>query len=104
MTADHSHSLTINGYPEYGNDILGIARKSKYDNIPYTTLLYATGGQDSFQIEQNSDGKFQRRDPTKDDTNSYTYIQQAAVPSDENAHEGSDVCTKHLFLLTKLYS
>lgn len=91
VTADHSHSLTINGYPERGNNILGIARNSRFDGIPYTTLLYATGGPDSFQIETNDEGKLQRRNPTKENTTDYTYIQQAAVPSDENAHAGSDV-------------
>lgn len=59
--------------------------------MPYTTLLYATGGPDSFQMETNSEGKPQRKNPTKEDTTAYTYVQQAAVPSDENAHAGSDV-------------
>lgn len=48
-------------------------------------------GPDSFQIETDDEGKLHRRDPTKEDTTAYTYIQQAAVPSDENAHSGDDV-------------
>lgn len=91
VTADHSHALTINGYPERGNDILGIARKSKHDGVPYTTLLYATGGPNAVQMEITEDGKIKRKDPTNEDTKDYTYIQQAAVASDENAHSGSDV-------------
>lgn len=70
---------------------MGIARKSKHDGVPYTTLLYATGGPDSVQMEITEDGKIKRKDPTKEDTTAYTYIQQAAVQSDENAHSGSDV-------------
>lgn len=89
VTADHSHSLTINGYPKRGNNILGIARNSKMDGIPYTTLLYATGGPDSFQMEVNSEGKVQRQNPLNNDINGYTYIQQAAVKTDENAHGGA---------------
>lgn len=91
VTADHSHSLTINGYPERGNNILGIARHSKFDDVPYTTLLYATGGPDSYQTEMGSDGKVHRRNPINDNTTGYTYIQQAAIQTDENAHTGSDV-------------
>lgn len=91
VTADHSHTLTINGYPKRGNDILGIASNSRYDGVPYTTLLYTTGGPDSFQVEINEDGKLKRKNPMKEDTTAYTYIQQAAVPSDENTHAGSDV-------------
>ncbi|XP_031621128.1 alkaline phosphatase-like [Contarinia nasturtii] len=91
ITADHSHSLTINGYPKRGNNILGIAQKSKMDNISYTTLLYTTGGPGGFQMELNDKGDIQRRNPLNDDTTGYTYIQQAAVKTDENAHTGSDV-------------
>lgn len=61
------------------------------DSIPYTTLLYTTGGPASFQIEVDSEGKIQRRNPLNDDTTAYTYIQQAAIKTDENAHGGSDV-------------
>lgn len=42
-------------------------------------------------MEVNNEGKVQRRDPSKDDTTAYTYVQQAAVKTDENAHAGSDV-------------
>ncbi|XP_055316563.1 alkaline phosphatase-like [Sitodiplosis mosellana] len=91
VTADHSHSLTINGYPPRGNNILGIARNSKIDGIPYTTLLYTTGGPNGFQVDLDSEGKVQRRNPSNEDTSGYTYIQQAAIKTDENAHAGSDV-------------
>lgn len=41
VTADHSHSFTINGYPKRGNDILGFG--NKVDIKPYETLSYANG-------------------------------------------------------------
>lgn len=91
VTADHSHSLSINGYPKRGNDILGIALDSKMDKTPYTTLTYGTGGPASFQMEMDPNGQIRRKDPSKEDTTSYSYVQQAAVLTNENAHSGSDV-------------
>lgn len=91
VTADHSHTLSINGYPKRGNSILGIAQKSKIDTIPYTTLTYATGGPSGFQVDTDDFGKPIRRNPTKEDTTSYDYVQQVTVLTDENTHGGGDV-------------
>lgn len=44
VTADHSHGLTITGYPDRGNDILGITGyQERFTNKSFTTLMYATG-------------------------------------------------------------
>lgn len=91
VTADHSHTLTINGYPERGSSIFGIASKSKADNVPYTALTYGTGHDGGNQFDKDADGKITRRDPTLDDTESYEYNQQALIKTDENTHGGADV-------------
>lgn len=44
VTADHSHSFTVNGYPARGNDILGLASNmGNTDGQRYETLTYANG-------------------------------------------------------------
>lgn len=42
VTADHAHTMTINGYPYRGNSILGLFGKSQ-DGLPYSTISYANG-------------------------------------------------------------
>lgn len=90
VTSDHAHSLNINGYPKRGNDILGVAQKSKTDGIPYTTLTYATGHY-GYQVNVDDDGNVTRKDPSKENTTAYDYVQQVAIFTDENAHAGNDV-------------
>ncbi|KAL9880216.1 alkaline phosphatase isoform X1 [Glossina fuscipes] len=86
VTADHSHTLTINGYPKRGTSVFGIAGNSKTEGTPYTVLTYGTTGK-GFQ----TDDKCLRKDPATDDTENWEYTQQGAVNTDENSHGGSDV-------------
>ncbi|KAM8721071.1 hypothetical protein ACLKA7_007017 [Drosophila subpalustris] len=87
VTADHSHSLTINGHPERGADILGMAGNSKTEGTPYTTLTYGTSYK-GFQVDPE---KNQRQNPALSDTTDWEYTQQAAINTNENLHGGSDV-------------
>ncbi|HMR33320.1 MAG TPA: alkaline phosphatase [Geminicoccaceae bacterium] len=87
VTADHSHSLTINGYPQRGNPILGISRWDGEpvladDKKPYTTLSYANGpGARSGE----------RADLGSVDTTDMDFVQQALVPMASETHTGEDL-------------
>lgn len=87
VTADHSHTLTINGHPERGADILGMAGNSKTEETPYTTLTYGTSYK-GFQVDPE---RLQRQNPALEDTTDWEYEQQAAINTNENLHGGSDV-------------
>lgn len=52
VTADHSHTMTMSGYPDRGNEISGLSGSMGLDNSPYTTLNYANGPKNS-QSEVN---------------------------------------------------
>ncbi|XP_054165089.1 alkaline phosphatase-like [Oppia nitens] len=80
VTADHSHTLSFNGYSKRGNDILGVAGNDS-TNKPYTTLMYGNGP----GYQQNRD------DPSTVDTRNPRYQSLSAVHLDSNAHGGEDV-------------
>lgn len=42
VTSDHAHTMSLAGYPDRGNDILGSAGTAD-DELPYSTLTYANG-------------------------------------------------------------
>lgn len=117
VTADHSHTLTIMGYPARGNNILGLVREVGADgNIepdykrdklgrPYTTLNYVGGpgypgatakepeGPKKYPgdvkgIKGITDG---RPDLSKVDTTDPNYLQESMIPLSDETHGGEDV-------------
>jgi alkaline phosphatase len=117
VTADHSHTLTMLGYPARGNNILGLVREVDDDGnlepgykkdglgLPFTTLNYASGrgytGASNAQPEglkkyPTEPKTFQaitrgRPDLSKIDTADPDYMQEAIIPLKDETHGGEDV-------------
>ena len=88
-TADHSHTLTMSGYPQRGNPILGTVAFGEpqvaRDGKAYTTLGYANGP---------GAVAGERADPAAQDTAAPDYRQQATVPLSGETHAGEDVAVR----------
>ncbi|MCC6824242.1 MAG: alkaline phosphatase [Acidobacteria bacterium] len=117
VTADHSHTMVIQGYPARGNDILGLVREVGPDGslrpsykkdklgLPYTTLSYANGKGYQGASDTQPEGpkkccgeaksfeplKNGRRDLTNVDTTDKDYLQEAMIPLSGETHGGEDV-------------
>lgn len=103
VTADHSHTLTINGYPQRNNPILGLAVSGMggegsslgEDGMPYTTLSYANGPGACRAAGKDEEGKdiwdCSRQDLTNVDTFDPEYRQPSLVPMYSETHAGEDV-------------
>ncbi len=88
VTADHSHTFTVAGYPDRGNDILGKvvtdgALALDASGKPYTTLGYANG--------PGHRGPVARPDLTATNTADPNFLQEAAVPLSSETHAAEDV-------------
>lgn len=95
VTADHSHTFNMAGYPQRGNPILGLVKSpDEAGNLignlskdaqgkPYTTLSYANG-----PGYVNGD---KRPDLTHVDTQAPDYRQAATLPKMSETHSGEDV-------------
>jgi alkaline phosphatase len=107
VTADHSHTMTIAGYPKRGNPILGkVVNPGKeapdyalaLDGNPYTTVSYANGlgyRENSNKEDAYSDGLGAQvgrfTDMTNVDTENMNFHQEALVPLGSETHAGDDV-------------
>ncbi|AMX03832.1 alkaline phosphatase [Microbulbifer thermotolerans] len=110
VTADHSHVLTIAGYPARGNPILGkvvttdssgavkTEPEPAADGLPYTTLSYANGlGFADLGDETDADARYAlaqdsgRKDLSAVDTEAPGFHQEALVPLGSESHAGEDV-------------
>jgi alkaline phosphatase len=96
VTADHSHTLSMAGYPMRGNPILGKVvggpggeGDGALDGKPYTTLSYANGAS-ACRLE----GTVQvctRQDLSNIDTTAKDFRQPSLVPMMAETHGGEDV-------------
>jgi len=86
VTADHSHVMTISGYPQRGNPILGFSGISDIDDLPYTTLSYANG-----PGYKHPDENGERYDLTNDNLEHPDYTQMTGLPLLSETHGGDDV-------------
>lgn len=93
VTADHSHTMTIAGYPARGNPILGLAgdieggtTAKASDGKPYTTLGYING--------PGAVSAAERPDLDPDQVRQTDYRQQALIPLKSETHGGEDVAVK----------
>lgn len=96
VTADHSHTLMIQGYPERGNPILGLVKEGGKlslagDGKPYTTLGFGNGP--GSVCKPQADGKWlcDRADLTSVDTAALGFRQQSLIPLASETHGGEDV-------------
>jgi alkaline phosphatase len=86
VTADHSHTMTMSGYPERGTNILGFAGKDM-NQLPYTTLSYANGPGHKPPVTLSKP----RADLTQVDTADDKYLQEAMIDLTIETHGGEDV-------------
>ena len=103
VTADHSHTMTIAGYPKRDNPILGVVvgvdgkKTLAADGKPYTTLNFANGPGGLFpsiekgQTAADAKAPVTRPDISDVDTESVSYMQQAGIPLGSETHGGEDV-------------
>jgi alkaline phosphatase len=106
VTADHSHTFTISGYPARGNPILGKVIKpgeqetsKAEDGNPYTTLSYANGA--GYHPDHEDGHDLDELDLTPQsgrivnlqeiNTENPNYHQEANVPLKSGTHAGEDV-------------
>ena len=87
VTADHSHTLNIMGYPDRDTDILGLVKERGKivladDKKPYTVLQYVNGP---------GSKAGERGDLTAVDTKDVDFVQQALIPLSSETHAGEDV-------------
>ena len=100
VTADHGHQMTMAGYAQRGNPILGLVMDINKDGSPsdkpslgkdgkpYTVISFSNGSASPFNKD---DTPVVRPDLTNVDTQAKDFKQAALVPMGSETHGGQDV-------------
>lgn len=97
VTADHGHAVTMSGYPERGNPILGFVKNVERGNFvtnqenqpqPYTTIGYANGPGFDFHFNR-SIGFWNNIE--NENYISNNFVQMSTFHLDHETHGGEDV-------------
>jgi len=97
VTADHSHTFTISGYPKRGNPMLGLVRGpdnklgKDLNGRPYTTLGYANGSSAAREAAARKNNDGEPITLTDEMVLAPNYQQTAAVAMRSETHAGEDV-------------
>jgi alkaline phosphatase len=96
VTADHSHTLMIQGYPDRNNPILGLVKEGGQlskarDGKPYTTLSFANGPGSICKEQPDKKYLCDRADLTDVDTTAKDFLQPSLTPLGSETHGGEDV-------------
>ena len=96
VTADHGHTMSISGYQERGQDIIGVVGNTKADdNTDFMILNYGNGegfDQITTEVDENGTCFVVRKDPKNDpDYKSYGFKHPSPVPIGSESHGGDDV-------------
>ena len=95
VTADHSHTFVIAGYPTRGNPILGkVITNDAFGNPNHTPFLAPDGKPMTtlgYYVTPGANHDGERQDITTVDTEHKDYVQQAAIPAKSGHHGGEDV-------------
>ncbi|MCY0964258.1 alkaline phosphatase [Parathalassolituus penaei] len=94
VTADHSHTLTLAGYPTLGNPITGVVKTNDEHGHPRPDpVKLSDGGYYTSMNYRNGPGAVSQPRPSvnPDNTSDPDYRQQALVELESETHGGEDV-------------
>ena len=102
VTADHSHTLSVGGYPGRGANITGVVMADSWvstaeDGQPFSILSYANGpGFKKLRVKDNSNSSnweaiARAGDLQRGETATHSFVFPGAVPTEKETHGGDDV-------------